>query len=167
MGYRMANLLGGSSGSELIPAAVVAAKRAVELDDTLAEAHAALGAGEAASWNWEQAKREFRRALELNPGVSYTHHLYAFWYLVPTGRMDEAVTEMERALELDPLSLLHSTVLGSFLYYRRQYDQAIEQLQETLTLAPNFSSAYLQLAPVYVKKGMYEEAIAAARKESE
>src|SRR2546425_10817938 len=117
---------------ETLPRAKAAALKALELDDTLAEAHTTL-AGVLAAYDldWPAAEREFRRALQLNPRYASAHHWYALRYLAPMGRLDEAIAEMKRAQELDPLSPIISTNLGMAYYYARQYDQAMEQYRKT------------------------------------
>jgi TolB-like protein/DNA-binding winged helix-turn-helix (wHTH) protein/Tfp pilus assembly protein PilF len=134
------------------------AKRALQIDDTLAEAHAALAF---VMWNeldLPGAEREFKRAVNLNPNYATAHHWYGN-YLMSVGRHTEASAEIKRALELDPLSLIINTALGGQYYRMRQYDKAIEQLRKTLELEPNFVNAHEFLGGAYLQKGMYEEAI--------
>ncbi len=137
-----------------------AATRALELDDTLAEAHTAL-AGIKKDYDWDRpgAEREFRRAIELNPGYATAH----FWYgelLSQLGRHEEALAEIKRAQQLDPLSLIINTVSGKFLLYAGRDDLAIEQLRKTLEMDPNFAYAHYILGQTYVRKGEFVEAIA-------
>ena len=142
----------------------VAAKRALEIDDTLADAHTTLaGLYLLGDFNWPEAQREFKRAIELNPNYVTAHHWYAY-YFATMGQMDQALVEIKRAQELDPLSLIINTDLGQMLYYSRQYDQAIAQLRRTVELDPNFSIAHMRLGEAYVQKGLYEEAIAEFQK---
>jgi len=147
---------------ETLPRAKAAALKALELDDTLAEAHTTL-AGVLAAYDldWPAAEREFRRALQLNPRYASAHHWYALRYLAPMGRLDEAIAEMKRAQELDPLSPIISTNLGMAYYYARQYDQAMEQYRKTLEMDPNFIAATFRLIGIYEQEGKYQEAIAA------
>lgn len=141
------------------PKARVAAARALEIDDHLAEAHASLGLVRFQyDWDWSGAESEFRRAIELNPNYPQAHQFYAD-YLKGMGRFDEAMAEMHRALELDPLSLAISTGLGHVLYLSRQYDRAIEQYGKALLLDPGFVQAHLWFGRPYLQKGMYPEAI--------
>jgi TolB-like protein/DNA-binding winged helix-turn-helix (wHTH) protein/predicted negative regulator of RcsB-dependent stress response len=136
-----------------------AAKRALELDETLAEPHASLGLiAMNYDWDWETAEREFRQASELNPNYATAHHWYAE-FLVAVGRFDESLAEIKRARELDPLSLIINTDMGKVLYYSRRYDEAIAQLQETLRMDPDFHDAHIWLGSVYAKTGHYPEAI--------
>ena len=136
-----------------------AALKALEIDDTLAQAHTSLGLSRLFyDWDWLTAEREFQRALELNPGYALAHHGYAL-YLMAMARLDEALVEEKRALELDPLSLRINTALGWVFYFARQFQQAIEQYRKTLELDPNFVMAYWQLGLAYEQKAMYKEAL--------
>jgi serine/threonine protein kinase/tetratricopeptide (TPR) repeat protein len=156
--------VGGISPREKFPKAKAAALKALELDDTLAEAYAALVLVRLRyDWDWLAAEREIKRAVELNPNYSMTHQLYAD-YLRVMGRPDEAIAEIKRAQELEPLSLNTNAVVGVHFYFARQYDQAIEQCQKTLELDSNFAPAHLFLGWAYVQKARYEEAIAAVKK---
>jgi serine/threonine-protein kinase len=156
------NILGDYSyvpPEEAYPRAKVAAAKALETDDTLAEAHTSLAkAAHLYDWNWLAAERGFQRALALNPSYAPAHHWYAE-YLAAMGRVDEAIAEKKRARELDPLSLIINSSEGWVLYFARRYDQAIEQLQKALEMDPNFAVAHLWLGWAYEQKGMYEEAI--------
>jgi len=144
-----------------------AALKALEMDDTLAEAHTSLAAiKESYYWDWEAAEREYKRAIELNSNYATAHHWYAFHLIVRT-RFDEAIAEIERALELDPLSLVINKDFGSLFYYARQYDRAIEALQKTLEMDPNFSEAHAYLGFVYLQKSIFEEALVELQKENE
>ncbi len=144
---------------EVMPKAKAAAVRALEIDDTLAEAHTSLAHIQCAyEWNWPEGEREFRRALELNPGYATAHQWYA-WYLTAMGRVDEAFAENNRAQELDPLSVVINTQMGSILYLTRHYDQAIDRCRKSLNMDPNFVQAHYILGRAYEEKGMYEEAL--------
>jgi serine/threonine protein kinase/Flp pilus assembly protein TadD len=157
------NILAGFgfvSPKEVYPRAKEAALKALEIDDTLAEAHASLGWTKAFyDWEWSGAEREFHRAIELNPSYGDAHLMYGA-ALRKMGRVEEAVAEYRRAEELDPLSLSSSTFLGVTFYEGRQYDQAIEQERKTLELDPNFTQAHTILGFAYAQKSMYKEAIA-------
>jgi non-specific serine/threonine protein kinase len=151
---------GGLPPKESFPKAKTAALKALELDDKLAEAHTALAAVKLGyEWDWAGAEREFKRAIELSPSSADGRYFYAFIYLAPIGRFEEAVAEMKRALETDPLSLIINANLGEIYYYARQYDQAIEQGRKTLDIAPEFQVARNNLKDVYEQRGMYEQAI--------
>jgi TolB-like protein/DNA-binding winged helix-turn-helix (wHTH) protein/Flp pilus assembly protein TadD len=157
-------LLGGYSvapQAETIPKAKAAARRALEIDEGLAEAHATLGliAGNY-DWDWSEAERQYKRAIELNPNYATAHHWYGEGFLALMGRFDEAISEMEKAQALDPLSAIINTDAGAVLFFARQYDRAIEQLRKTLEMDPNFVQARFWLAVSYAQKGMFREAIA-------
>jgi len=144
---------------EAFPKAKAAALKALEIDDALGEAHNSLAFVRFSfEWDWSGAEQEFKRAIELNPNYATTRHWYAI-YLMTMGRNEEAIAEMRRAQELEPLSLIINTNLGWAFYYARQYDQAIEQYQRTLEMDANFANARLRLGEAYEQKGMYEEAI--------
>src|SRR5437763_616784 len=147
------------------PKAAAAAKKALELDDTLAEAHTSLAL---AIWLYDfdsaQAIREFQRAIELNPNYAITHQQYANNTLSALGRFDDAIVEGKRAVELDPLSLVINTDLGSDYYYARRYDEAIAQLRKTLEMDPGFYIAHLVLGQVLDAKGARDAAIVECQK---
>jgi TolB-like protein/Tfp pilus assembly protein PilF len=148
---------------EAYPRARAAAMKALELDDTLAEAHLAL----ADSVNgFEEQEKHFKRAIELNPGYATAHHWYSR-YLSTMGRMDEAVKEIRQAQELDPLSLIINDNVGEVYGWARQYDKAIEQLRKTLEMDPNFARTHLDLGVAYEYKGKFDEAIAEFQKARE
>jgi tetratricopeptide (TPR) repeat protein len=134
-----------------------AALKALELDDTLAEAHTSLALIKSSfDWDWSGADKEFQRAIELNPSYADAHRLHAV-ALWQTGRLDEAIAETKTTLELDPLSLEDNRALGIEFFLARQYDQAIEQESKTLELDPNFLRAYYFRGMAYLKKSMYKE----------
>jgi eukaryotic-like serine/threonine-protein kinase len=123
---------------EAYPRAKEAALKALEIDDTLAEAHIPLAVIKTQyDWDWSGGEREFQRAIALNPSSARAHQAYGFVLLVATGRFEEGIVELKRALELDPLSLLINRNLGRALLAARQYDQAIEQERKALELDPN------------------------------
>jgi serine/threonine protein kinase/Tfp pilus assembly protein PilF len=155
-------LVGGSwlDPKEFTPKAEAAARRALELDESLAEAHHALARIKLNSWDWATAEREFKRTIELNPNLARAHSGYAD-YLSLMGRHEQAIAENKRAKELDPLSLGANVGVGAKLYFARQYDQAIEVLKKTLELDQNFALPYVFLGYTYEAKRMYPEAIAA------
>ena len=147
------------------PRAKAAAQKALEIDATLAEAHAAL-ADVAANYDfdWATAEREYKRAIELNPNNAGAHGGYGMHYLVPMRRFDEAVQELKRAQELEPLSLSMNANLGAVLTSARRYDEAIAQLQKALELDPNFVLTRWRLVNVYNSAGRHQEAIAEAKR---
>jgi TolB-like protein/DNA-binding winged helix-turn-helix (wHTH) protein/Flp pilus assembly protein TadD len=136
------------------------ATKALELDDTLAEAHAALGLARSVhEWDWPTGEREFRRAIDLNPGYATAHWWYA-QILMMTGRTQESLAESNQAGKLDPLSPRWSALWAERLIWARQYDQAIEKCQKALELDPALAVAHLRLGIAYQEKGEYEKAIA-------
>ncbi len=137
-----------------------AATKALELDDTLAEAHNALATVKADyDWDWPGAEREFRRAIELNPGYATAHQWYGE-FLSGLGRHEEALAEIKRAQQLDPLSLIINAVNGQTLLRAGRDDLAIEQLRKTLEIDSNFAQAHIVLGMAYLRKGAFAEAIA-------
>jgi len=149
---------------EAFPRAKEAALKALEIDDTLAEAHTSLAMVKGLlDWDWPGGEREFQRAIALNPDYAMAHLWYG-WTLANVGRLDESIAEMKRALELDPLSLNINWMFGLLFYFTRQYDQAIEQCRKTLELDPNFFLSHTFLGLAYVQKSMYKEGIAELEK---
>ncbi|MBA3768764.1 MAG: tetratricopeptide repeat protein, partial [Acidobacteria bacterium] len=141
-----------------------ATNKALAIDDTLAEAHTSRAWIKFAyDWDWPGAEQEFKRAIELNSNYATAHQWYAE-YLSTMGRHEEAITEIKRAQELDPLSLIISSTAGWVFYNARQYDQAIVQLRQSIEMDPNFLWSHRNLGWVYEQKGMYEEAIAEFQK---
>jgi serine/threonine-protein kinase len=144
---------------EVMPKAKAAATRALELDDTLAEAHASLGLTLAYyDWDWVGSESEFKRAMELNPKYETAHHWYGFT-LGQTGRFDEALAQIRSAYELDPLSHIINTNIGTVHYFARRYDEAIEQLGRSIMLNPGFAVAHQWLGRAFEQKQMYSNAI--------
>jgi TolB-like protein/DNA-binding winged helix-turn-helix (wHTH) protein/Flp pilus assembly protein TadD len=136
-----------------------AALKALELDGSLAEAHAVLGVIRLKyDWDWSGAEQAFKRAIDLNPSYAQAHLWYSLYFEV-LGRSEEAINEARLALDLDPLSLKANVNLASQFYQARQYDRAIEQLKRGLELKPNFWGAHWLLGDTYERKGMYEKAI--------
>jgi serine/threonine-protein kinase len=149
---------------EKMPKARAAATRALELDESLAEAHSALARVLVVyDWDWAGGEREFKRALELNPHFAGVHQWYG-GYLEMLGRREESLAERRQALELDPLSVSINFELGIAYYYARDYDRAIQQFQKTLELDPNFPLVHWALPAAYEQKGMYDQAIVGFKK---
>jgi TolB-like protein/Flp pilus assembly protein TadD len=159
---------GGASPQDCYPRTKAAARRAIELDDNLAEAHASYGK---VLWNHDfdfaQSLLEFERALKLNPNYATAHHWYGNSPLASLGRFDQAIAEMKRAVELDPLSLIYNADFGATLVLARRYDEAIERLQRTLELDPNFYYAHYNLGLALELKGDLNAAIAEYKKARE
>jgi TolB-like protein/Tfp pilus assembly protein PilF len=145
---------------EALPKAKAAAIQALEIDPMLSEAHASLGLVKMRlEWDWEEAEREFRRAIELNPSNSTAHQWYSS-YLCSLGRFDEAHAEILVAQELDPLSLQISVSVGVNFWLKRQYDTAVRQLLDTLAMDQNSVGAHVMLGLVYEQMGDFPKAIA-------
>jgi len=159
--YQLLNLFADASPQEAFTKAKTAAKRALEIDETLAEAHTSLA--QALFFydrNYPEAQREYQRAIQLNPNYATTHQWYGVTYLAKMGRFDEAIFELKRAQELDPLSLPISADFGNTYIQARQYDKAIEQLRKTLEMDQSFYFAHALLGMAYQMKGDFHNAIA-------
>jgi TolB-like protein/DNA-binding winged helix-turn-helix (wHTH) protein/Tfp pilus assembly protein PilF len=151
--------------SEAIPRAKAAAEKALAIDANLAEAHASLGLiAPFLDWNWSEAQRHYERAIELNPNYATAHHWYAEGYLMPMGRVDDAIAEIRKARELDPLSAVITVDLGKELFFARRYDEALNELRRGLELDPKFISARNWISDTFLEKGMYLEATAELEK---
>jgi DNA-binding winged helix-turn-helix (wHTH) protein/TolB-like protein/Tfp pilus assembly protein PilF len=154
----------GAPSWEVMPKAKTAVLKAIEIDETLAEAHAVLGLINFwYDWNWQSAEEHFLRALEINPNSSEARSGYAH-LLSNTRRHEKAMTEIKRVIELDPLSLRNNAIEGQILFFAGKNDEALDRLQKTIDLEPNFWLAQLFISRVYSEKGMHREAVAAAQK---
>ena len=152
------------SSHEYYPKARAAAVRAVEIDEALAEAHNALASVICNyDWKFSEAEQEWKRSLSLNPNYATAHQWYGE-YLISMGRYPEALAEIRRAQELDPLSLIINGMVGVALRLNNQTEQALEQLNKTLEIDPNFPRTHLFLAETYQQAGRYEEALGAFAK---
>jgi TolB-like protein/DNA-binding winged helix-turn-helix (wHTH) protein/Tfp pilus assembly protein PilF len=150
--------------SEAYPKAKAAAIKALDLDKTLAEAHTSLAFSlDAFDWDWQSAENEFRRAIELNTGYATAHHWYA-WHLSEMGRNSEAIAEMKKAENLDPLSLIISADMAEILLVAHLNDEAVEQSRRTIDMDPHFGIAHYELGQAFVQKHSYDEAIAEFQK---
>ncbi len=154
--YAILSEWSGLPSSETFPKAKAAALKALEIDDTLAQAHATLAS---IDWDFSSAEKEYRRAIELDPKYPTAHHWYSL-LLSNLGRHEQAIAEAERAYELDPLSPIISNVRTAAFYFARQYDRAIEAGRKTVELDKGFSPALLDLGFALEQKKMYPEAIA-------
>src|SRR6476469_504474 len=145
---------------ETMPKAKESALKAVALDDTAAEPQASLGNILVNyDWNWSAAEKAFKRSIELKPDYATGHEWYAIHYLTATGRLEEAVQEMKRALELEPASLVMNTFMGATLYYAGRYDEAIDPCRRTVEMDPNFAVAHWHLGLAYEQKQVFDAAI--------
>lgn len=166
-GYGLLALFGLLPPTEVMPHAKELAMTALRIDDNLAEAHASLaGLRKAYDWDWAGAEHEYRRALELNSNYAAARRWYAD-YLSALGRSQEAIAEIQRALQLDPLSLVINMALGWNLYMAREYDRAAEQSLRTLDMEPGFEPAQLTLGLAYQQMGDFKAAINAFEKARE
>ncbi len=145
--------------SESFPKAKATAMKALELDNTLAEGHAALAYATFFDWDWPSSEREFKRAIELNPNSAISHERYA-GCLLSRQRLDEGMAESQRAQELDPLSPEIASQLGSGYLFTRRYDEAIAQYNKALDLDPNLPQVRAELGWAYAMKRMYPQALA-------
>ncbi|MEP6788251.1 MAG: tetratricopeptide repeat protein, partial [Acidobacteriota bacterium] len=162
--YRTYALSADMPSTAVFPKAKAAAEKAVELDDTLAEAHAVLGFTIFwYDWDWSAAEKEYKRALDLNPNSADAHWGYAH-LLSNTGRHPEALTEVKRATELEPLNSIINTSEGLYLTDAGKIDEALASLKKAAEINPDFWLMHTFTASAYMEKGMYPEAIAEARK---
>jgi DNA-binding SARP family transcriptional activator/TolB-like protein len=146
--------------------AKAAAANALKIDETLSEAHASLGHALLHNWEWEEADKELKRAIKLNPGYPSAHHWYSE-HLTAMGRCEESIAELKLAWELDPLSLVISADLGRAFYYARRYDEVLEQEARTLEMDSNFWLSHINLGRAYTQKGLHAEAVNELRKASQ
>ena len=165
--YALYAFYGAASPEDAIPKAKEAAAKALEIDDTIAEAHASLiWVKSSYDWDWPGAEREYKRTVELNPNYVENLTYYFSGPLTAMGRLDEALAMAKRREEIDPLSLINSTLVGRTLSFERQYDQAIAQLRRVLDTDANFAQAHLYLGLAYEQEDRFEEAIAEFQKGS-
>jgi tetratricopeptide (TPR) repeat protein len=150
-----------ASPAECTPKAKAAVAKALELDPDLPEAHTVAGMLAATyDWDWATAEREFKRALELDPNLAITHYRFAWTFLSPIGKHDQAIAEMRRAMELEPLSLVQGANYSGVLMYARRYDEAVEQAKKTYDLDPTFNLTRNWLSHAYDLEGKYAESLA-------
>jgi serine/threonine-protein kinase len=162
--YGLLGEYGNIQRKELFPKAEAAVKKALEIDDELAEVHTSLASLLMLNkWDWVNSEKEFKLALELNPNYATTHHWYSQWFLA-MGRLEEALDMISRATELDPVSQAILKDKGLVLYFKRRYDDAIEMARKTLELDSNYSAAHRLLSLSYQGKGQFDDAIEENRK---
>ena len=158
--YNISNIIGAYTSKESLPQARAAAEKAIQMDPSLAEAHAALGMEKSHyEFDFPGAQREFLRAIELNPNSAYAHLFYSNCYLLPMGRTAEAVAENQRALALDPLSLPINNFMGMSYYFAEDYEKSYQQYQRTIALDPTFPLAHEYFSALLIAMGRYESAI--------
>ena len=166
--YQLLSGYGAAPPWESYPPAKAAAKRALELDDSLGEAHASLAHILCFyDLDFAGANKEFEHAIALNPNYATAHHWFGSSSLLVTGQFDRAITETRRAVELDPLSLVNNTDLGLAYFYQRHFDEALEQLRRTLEIDPRFYYARWNLGEVLELKGQLPDALAEYKKAAE
>ena len=159
--YNLAPVFGVFTSAESFPQAAAAATHALVLDDTLADAHNAL-AFTKAHWefDWAGAEREFRKSIDLEPNSTWNHFTYSNSYLTPLGRHEEAIAEIKKAIELDPLFLPFQSFLGRTYTLARRYDDALAQLKRSGDTNPNVAVNHVRLAHLYAHLRRYLDAIA-------
>ena len=156
----LASSTGGLPPVECYPKAKAAARKALEIDDSLAEAHTSLGFAHLLyDWDFASAEREFKRAIKLNPNYANAHDGYGF-YLKATGQTEAAISACQRAQKLDPLSLYAIVSLGWVYYFARQFERSIEQGRQALEMDPRFDFAHWIIGLAYAQQGRTEEAVA-------
>ena len=162
--YRTLDFNSNAVPADILPQSEVAAKRALAIDDQLAEAHALLGAclGDY-DWDWAGGEREFQTALQLNPNSPLAHFYYAH-FLRQEGKIEESIREGLQAANLDPVSVQATFIFAQSLYEGRRYDEAVFQLRKTLDLEPRFWPAHLYLGKTLAEKGQLQEAVEELKK---
>jgi len=157
--YAVLNFFGDLSPKDSAIKAMAAAKKALEIDDSIAEAHTSFGLIKLIyEWDWQSAERELTRAIKLSPNYPTARDWYST-YLMAIGKVDEAIHEIKNAQELDPLSPIITTGLARQLYYARRPEQAIEECLKILDMEPHFAPAHWFLGQAYEQQGRYDEAI--------
>jgi DNA-binding winged helix-turn-helix (wHTH) protein/tetratricopeptide (TPR) repeat protein len=148
-----------------MPRARAAALKALEIDGSLAEAHASLAHVKTNyEWDWAEAARLFREALALKPDYATAHQWYGAHYFTPMGRLEEALAETRRARQLEPLSAVYNAFVGATLFFARRHDEAIEECRKTIDLHPDFGVGHWYLGRAYLQTGQHEEALAELEK---
>lgn len=162
--YPLLEEYAGTPARETLPKARAAVQRALQIDDSLAEAHASLGLIEWESWNFSEAEREFRRAIELNPNYPTARHWYSNYLRETRGRFDEAMEEIKRAQQLDPLSHVINVNVALVHMAKGELEAAIEECKKIIELEPTFLRGHSFLSLAYQKQGRYKQAIEGFRK---
>lgn len=149
--------------NEALPKARAAVERALQIDETLAEAHTSLASVYEESWNWKKSEEEYKRAISLNPNYPTARHWYSI-HLKVTGRLDDALTEIKRAQELDPLSVIINHNVAVTYLVKNDLDLAIEQFKKAIELDPSFPAVHQYLGFAYLKQRRYDDAVAEFQK---
>ncbi len=157
--YNMLAIAGLLPALEAVEQAKVAATKALEIDDSLSEAHTALAFTRMVMWDWEGAGKDFQRALKLDPNFTAGNPCHYVEYLLAIGRPETAVADLERAQEMQPLSIFLSVILGWTYYGARQYDKAIRQHRRVVEIEPHFGMAHWCLGLDYLQKRKYKAAV--------
>ncbi len=158
--YGLATVVGLGAPAEMLSKARDTATKGLAIDDTVAAAHSTLAFVYAhLDFDWVAAEREFRRAIELNPGDAYSHMFYSNSFLSPRGRHNEAIAEMRIAIELDPLSAPLDSFLGRTYVWSRRYQDAVAHLEKSVERFPNFALGHERLAHAYTYIGKFDAAI--------
>jgi tetratricopeptide (TPR) repeat protein len=159
--WYLSGFMGFMAPKDAMPRAKKAVRRAIELDDTVAEAHATLGVILALyDWDWTGAEREMIRSIELNGSSPACRDQYAFYFLRPMGRIEEAISETQQALALDPISILFRVHLAFLYYLQNKYEHSIAQFRKVLEMNPNYYLANAWMGNVHTLAGQYDEALA-------
>jgi serine/threonine protein kinase/Flp pilus assembly protein TadD len=157
--YSFLSSQGIRSPQDVFPLAKDAATKAIEIDNSLSEAHTSLAYVKLYyDWDWAEAEREYKRAIELNPNYATPHHGYAY-LLISSGRTEEAIAEIKKAEAIDPLSVLFQTDHGEYYYFARRPDEAIAQLRKAIDMDPSFVRAHWLLGRALIQKGRCDEGI--------
>jgi serine/threonine-protein kinase len=160
-------LTSGVPSWEVMPKAKNAALRAIEIDPSIGEGHATIGLISFwYDWDWQAAEKQYLRALDLEPKSAEAHFAYAH-LLSNSGRHEKAIDEIKLSRELDPLSLVTNALEGQILFFAQHNDEALDRLQKTIDLEPNFWLSHLFISRVYSEKGMHAEAVAEAKRAGE
>lgn len=154
----------GAPAREVVPKAKTAVEKALQIDDSLAEAHTSIAGVYARQWLWAESEKEFRRAIALNPNYPTAHHWFSAYYLRPRGQLDDALKEAQRAQQLDPLSLVICTNVASIYVQKNDIGSAIEESRKAVELDPRFPNPHDNLGWAFLKHRRYEEAIAEFQK---
>jgi tetratricopeptide (TPR) repeat protein len=158
--WYLEGFLGFVAPKEAMPKAKAAVRRAIELDETVAEAHSTLGVILALyDWDWSGAERELLRSIELNGASPVCHDGFAFYYLRPVGRIEEAVNETQQALSLDPLSILFRVHLAFLFYLQHKFEHSIAQFRKVLEMSPQYYLAHAMMGNVHTFLGEFHEAL--------